>query len=79
MRIEPRIDGDDTAANDASIYCKNGQRVLGHAYTSWGSYTSRVNCPAGKAIVGIQTIVERAIDGDDTALNGIKMECADLI
>ncbi|XP_067279955.1 vitelline membrane outer layer protein 1-like [Pseudorasbora parva] len=43
----------------------------------WGDWRSRSMCPSGKYAVGFNLRVEKPVDGDDTALNGIRLYCAD--
>ena len=70
--------GDDTAANSVDLYCKKGNYIYGDARTAWGSWSPLLKCSDGKAVVGLLTRVEgTAKDRDDTALNGVKLLCAD--
>ena len=78
MRIEPlQHAGDDTVANDVDLYCKTSGKLEIDAQTAWGEWTNRLSCPSGQAVNGIQTRVEsRQGNGDDTALNGVRLRCA---
>ena len=70
--------GDDTAANNVHMNCKDGEKITAFVNTRWGGWTEYVYCPTGQAVVGIQTRVERNQgEGDDTALNGIRLLCSD--
>ena len=75
-RFENPIDGDDTAGNTLELLCSTNYqyyRAIG-APDNWGKWSDG-HCPHGTRICGIQTRVEDPIDGDDTALNGIRFTC----
>ncbi len=80
IKIEPKQgDDDDTAANDIDLYCKDGPMINAPTNNGqWGNWTPRQNCPSGQAVTGIITRVEDSQgDGDDTALNGVRLICED--
>nr|UST29508.1 vitelline membrane outer layer like protein 1 precursor [Haliclona caerulea] len=77
--------GDDTAANNYNFLCQHSQHAS-HTFPlngdgmSWGSWSTRRDCPSGSYICGIQTQVEpKQGRGDDTALNDAKFYCCRLI
>eukprot|EP01084_Bolivina_argentea_P025113 46724_1 len=79
LNVEPPINGDDTAANSFCLICDGGSII----YTSnwddalWGSWAA-VLCPSGEFIKGFKSKVEAGQgNGDDTALNSIKILCTD--
>ena len=69
--------GDDTAANGIRL-----KTNWGWTYTPgdgfWGSWSNWAYCPPQSRIIGFQTQVEPAINGDDTALNGVKILCGSI-
>ncbi|APJ03484.1 hypothetical protein [Silvanigrella aquatica] len=77
IQIErPQGDGDDSAANDVQLLCSNNSIARAQANTHWGDWSPFYTCPAGQVIIGLVTRVERPQgDGDDTALNGVRMIC----
>lgn len=49
-----------------------------HVTGNWGRFTPMVMCPAGQFAIGYAQRVEpRRHDGDDTALNSVRITCAD--
>ena len=69
--------GDDSAGNTLRLNCGVGNNYMSAvgAPDLWGDWSTR-SCPYGTRICGIQTRVEpRQDDGDDSALNGIKLRC----
>jgi PKD repeat protein len=79
LRIEPRQGGgdDDTGGVDAEFFCQDGQILGGDIHLPWGEWKDRQSCPAGTAICGIQTKVEKSQGSgeDDTALNDVIYSC----
>ncbi|HEY8947046.1 MAG TPA: hypothetical protein VIM73_22535, partial [Polyangiaceae bacterium] len=77
MRIEPgQGSGDDTMGNQVALTAMNGVETVPSAATSWGNWNGTTSCPAGTAVCGIQTRTEGSQgNGDDTALNGVKLAC----
>ena len=70
--------GDDSAANQLILYnTDTGSR----SYTTgqpnfWGHWLGSQRCPTGERICGLQTRVERTQGrGDDSALNGVILQC----
>ncbi|NVJ61891.1 MAG: metallophosphoesterase [Gammaproteobacteria bacterium] len=69
-------DADDTAANDIDLYCKNSDMISANTNTNWGTWSKVYRCPNDQAVTGLITRVEDIQgDGDDTALNGIRLVC----
>ena len=69
--------GDDSAGNTLLLNCGGGHNYMAAvgAPNYWGDWSSR-SCPYGTRVCGIQTRIEpRQGDGDDSALNGIKLRC----
>jgi hypothetical protein len=80
MQIEGNQgEGDDTSANNVRMFCQDGQTLSADVYTNYGEWTQELHCPQGQAVAGIQTRVEayQGEDGDDTALNGVRLLCRD--
>lgn len=77
IQIEPQQgNGDDTAANDVMLVCNDNTIIRAEAKTHWGNWSNYQFCPAGQLVVGLMTRVEQPQgDGDDTALNGVRMIC----
>mgnify|MGYP000923162258 CR=1 FL=1 len=51
MRIESyQGNGDDTAANDIDLYCKNRGYISTSNKTTWGNRTQKYSCPSGQAV-----------------------------
>jgi len=77
MKIEANQgDGDDTAANNVQIACSDGTEVPQGDY-GWGDWGEWAECPGGTVACGLAVRVEPELgrSGDDTALNGLKVEC----
>ena len=70
--------GDDTAANNLILRCKNGfwKYQTRYSWGNWGRWSHARSCPLGTVICGLRTRVERPQGGgDDTALNGVEFFC----
>ncbi|XDV33488.1 hypothetical protein PO909_003885 [Leuciscus waleckii] len=78
LKVEPsQGSGDDTAANILNFKCSGGEVLQGHG-SNWGTLGDWSPTCEGKGICGIQTRVEPSQgDGDDTALNDVRMFCCD--
>ncbi len=65
--------GDDTAMNAIRMTCTNGRTLTPHGGL-WGGWGHSARCPGG--YTGAQVRIERQQgDGDDTALNCVKLWC----
>ena len=72
---EPGVSSDNTASNNVEMRCSNGQ-VLSVTASSWGSWSTWVDCPPGKAITGVHVqIQENQNTADDTSVNQINFKC----
>ncbi|KAM9312187.1 vitelline membrane outer layer protein 1 homolog [Gastrophryne carolinensis] len=74
LKVEPPIDGDDTAANNIMFQCSD-MKILNGYGGGWGSFGGWSDiCDRG--ICGIRTKVEGPQrKGDDTALNDVQFRC----
>uniref|UniRef100_A0A8C1LJP8 Vitelline membrane outer layer 1 homolog a n=1 Tax=Cyprinus carpio TaxID=7962 RepID=A0A8C1LJP8_CYPCA len=69
--------GDDTAVNNIRFEC-SGRSLLHGDGTSWGEWGAWSQTCQGKGICGIKTLIEEPQgNGDDTALNDVRMYCCD--
>ena len=84
MDTEPgQGSGDDTGTNNMHAKCHRPSKdsrqyeLSGHSPAPWGHRQRwSSSCPIGSAVCGIKTKVERPQgNGDDTALNDIRMYC----
>jgi len=79
LRVEPdQGGGDDSAATDFRPACETGPLVAPNGL-KWGTY-SNINagtCPNGTAVCGLSIRLEdkQAADVDDSAMNGIRLQC----
>merc|ERR1712156_583816 len=81
LRVEAdQGSGDDTAANglilwycDADDWYNQQSAVIHSGY--WGDWSDRAMCPEGQYVTGGNVRYEFPIDGDDTALNGLQIQC----
>ena len=71
--------GDDTAANELKLKCRDENWKATGNGGPWGSWQGRQYCPGAHVICGIQTRVEANLGHgtrkDDSALNGVKLVC----
>uniref|UniRef100_A0A672S719 Vitelline membrane outer layer protein 1 homolog n=1 Tax=Sinocyclocheilus grahami TaxID=75366 RepID=A0A672S719_SINGR len=76
LRVEKsQGDGDDTAANNIMFKCSGGPLLQGDG-TRWGDWGRWSQTCEGKGICGIKTRLEKPRgQGDDTALNDVRMFC----
>lgn len=71
-----KIFWDDSAVNNIKLLCRNNEVISAYVNTHWGYWMKARRCTAGFAVMGISTQVEKYQgDGDDSALNGIKLFC----
>lgn len=80
MRMEGSQGGDDdTAANSFTGVCSNALDLQAPGGMSWGSWGSYRFCPINTAVCGLEAKFESSQGGgDDTALNGIELQCCNL-
>ena len=72
----PRDHRDEVVATDLIGICQDGTQI-GPALYTWGEWSSDFVCPANEQVVGFITRVESDQgSGDDSALNGVRMFCA---
>ncbi|XDV37981.1 hypothetical protein PO909_007484 [Leuciscus waleckii] len=79
LKVEsPQGKGDDTAANNIRFKCSGGDVLYGGG-TNWGEWGFWSPTCEGTGICGIQTRIEQSqgSEGDDTALNDVRMFCCD--
>ncbi len=67
--------GDDTSANSVRVQCTDGSEMEAPGATPWGDWYGYVACPAGQAVCGLEARIENPINGDDTAMNGLRFIC----
>jgi len=71
--------GDDTATNDVEFACTQGGTISAPGGAGWGSWGNWTTCPNNTAICGLQIRFEGSQGGgDDTAMNGLKLDCCTL-
>lgn len=76
IKIEKPVgDGDDTAAGNVRLICKNGKELKLEPSAQWGDWSPTFSCPSGQSANGFATRVEDPFDGDDSALNGMRLHC----
>lgn len=73
----PRDHSDEVVATDLIGICQDGTRIGGAMPEDWGVWSSDFICPADLYAAGFITRLEGyQAEGDDTALNGMRMYCA---
>ncbi len=71
--------GDDTAANDVEFQCTSSSIIHAPGGHTWGSWLGWTSCPAKSAVCGLAIRFEGSQGGgDDTAMNGLELECCDV-
>lgn len=80
IRIEsPQGGNDDTGANDAEFSCTGSSTIHAPGGQGWGSWLNWAACPAQSAVCGLAVRFEESQGGgDDTAMNGLELECCSL-
>jgi Vitelline membrane outer layer protein I (VOMI) len=80
LRVEEEQgDGDDTAANDMEVQCSGGAVLTPPNGGPWGEWGDFMYCEQdNSAVCGASLRIEPPIDGDDTAVNDVKMYCCSL-
>jgi len=77
LKIEPRIDGDDTALNAIKLTCSDGNTITSDQ-GPWGTWRDVQTCHSKRFIDQVQfRQEERQGNGDDTAANGVRFRCND--
>ncbi|CAF0954215.1 unnamed protein product [Brachionus calyciflorus] len=72
-----RTSYDNTALNGVELICSNGKKIKS-SEGPWGSWDSNFsNCPSGHSVSGVYYGIEQKVNGDDTALNLIRLKCTD--
>lgn len=75
----PQGDGDDTAANNVQLSCSAGGHIQAPGGMTWGDWGPWVFCPRRTAVCGLSIRFEDPQgDGDDTAMNGLRLHCCRL-
>jgi Vitelline membrane outer layer protein I (VOMI) len=70
--------GDDTAANSLKVQCTSSNDwIEAPGGGPWGNWRNQVSCPTGQVACGVEVRIETPIDGDDTAMNGLRFACCD--
>ena len=73
--------GDDTAANDFKMKCRDGNWRTADNGKTWGKWLGFKACPDKQIICGMKTRIQapqgerRDNRGDDSALNGVELVC----
>ncbi|MDU8501103.1 metallophosphoesterase [Pseudomonas syringae] len=77
LKMDPNQgNGDDAAVVSAKLVCEGGQYIAAPYDTGYGSWRKTFVCPAGMVAIGFETRVEdNQGNGDDSALNGMRMRC----
>ena len=74
--------GDDTAANDFKMKCRDGNWITADNGKTWGKWLGFKACPDKQIICGMKTRIQspqgervRENRDDDSALNGVELVC----
>ena len=75
-KLWPRAHRDEVEATEVLGVCQDNT-LIGGDLGYWGSWSKNFICPAGENVVGfINRVESKQSDGDDTAMNGLRMYCA---
>jgi hypothetical protein len=76
MRFEDP-DGDDTAGNDLGFFCGDERTGLHGGGAALGQLETPGHLRQGPGDLRVESRFEDPVDGDDTAMNGLKIACCD--
>jgi len=78
VRMEaPQGSGDDTGANDVQFTCSNGGTITAPGGQGWGTWMAHQACQTGTVVCGLSIRFEnnQGTNGDDSAMNGLRLHC----